>query len=261
MTYIKKTVYFSLNFFYWCRKPVKIKIKRTQTLCCFTYLKLYKCSYFYWLILGCFIFIAQQPLLTFKSRFTRKCQNKLFVLLCSLHPHEFNSTTQCVKAASNPAVNYFLCVCHSGGAEQEQSVCQRVLWGRQRVCRHREGGAELPVHRGEFWLGVIHRHAIRRCLVFWTSCCSLRRAVSPTRGQCVAATGRPTETTVSSTETLVSPDWRSKWPTTDTAGVRVTAAHTKNIIITVPAFKVVFKFPTMLRFSLIFHSKPQRSNP
>lgn len=37
----------------------------------------------------------------------------------------------------------------SGAAEQEQSMRQRVLWGRQRVRREREGGAQLSVYRGE----------------------------------------------------------------------------------------------------------------
>lgn len=37
----------------------------------------------------------------------------------------------------------------SGGAQQEQSVRQRVLRGREGVRREREGWAQLPVHRGE----------------------------------------------------------------------------------------------------------------
>ncbi|TKS67065.1 Follistatin-related protein 1 [Collichthys lucidus] len=35
----------------------------------------------------------------------------------------------------------------SGAAEQEQSVCQCVLRGRQGVCRDREGGAQLSLYR------------------------------------------------------------------------------------------------------------------
>lgn len=37
----------------------------------------------------------------------------------------------------------------SGAAEQEQSVCQCLLWGRQRVCCQWEGGAQLSLYRGE----------------------------------------------------------------------------------------------------------------
>lgn len=53
---------------------------------------------------------------------------------------------------------------------------------------------------------------------------SFSRAASPTRGQCVAAMARPTGTTVSSTGTPVWRDWRSRWPTMDTARVRAAAA-------------------------------------
>lgn len=61
----------------------------------------------------------------------------------------------CAVACRKPAVSpqsqhhefffFFL----PGGAQQEQSVCQCVLRGWQRVRREREGRAQLPVHRGE----------------------------------------------------------------------------------------------------------------
>lgn len=127
----------------------------------------------------------------------------------------------------------------SGAAEQEQSVCQRVLWGRQRVRREREGGAQLSVYRGECRLRGDERRSRNvkgkkngLCVeippvILYSS--FLFRAVSPTRGQCVAATGRPTGTTVSSTETPVWLAWRSRWPTMDTARVR--AATTQDVAI------------------------------
>ena len=39
----------------------------------------------------------------------------------------------------------------SGASEQEQSMCQCVLWGWQRVRCQREGRAQLSVYRGEWW--------------------------------------------------------------------------------------------------------------
>lgn len=67
------------------------------------------------------------------------------------------------------------------------------------------------------------------CLLFWVFISLLfSRPVSPTRGQSVAAMGRPTGITVSSTGMLVWLAWRSRWPTMDTARVRdvkVSAQH------------------------------------
>lgn len=49
-----------------------------------------------------------------------------------------------------PANAYIVSFCHLGtAAKQKQSLCQRVLRSRQGVRRHREGGAQLSVHRGE----------------------------------------------------------------------------------------------------------------
>lgn len=63
----------------------------------------------------------------------------------------------CAVACRKPAVSpqsqhhelFLFCFFLSGGAQQEQSVCQCVLRSWQRVCREREGRAQLPVHRGE----------------------------------------------------------------------------------------------------------------
>lgn len=52
-----------------------------------------------------------------------------------------NSATLC-----STITNFF---CLTGGADQEQSVCQCVLRGRQGVRCQWEGGAQLSVHRGE----------------------------------------------------------------------------------------------------------------
>lgn len=116
----------------------------------------------------------------------------------------------------------------SGGAQQEQSVRQRVLRGRQGVRREREGRAQLPVHRGENLQTAAEEIVVvvffKLCTLWLLFCCFFAlRAASPTRGQCAAATARLTGTTVSSTGTLVWRDWRSRWPMMDTARVRAAA--------------------------------------
>lgn len=128
-----------------------------------------------------------------------------------------------------------------GAAEQKQSMRQRVLRSRQGVRRKWEGGAQLSVHRGErrghrvsSWCysskeicqecrEVREEKQRLWCFNLWALSLLVPRAVSPTRGQCAAATGRPTGTTVSSTGTLVWPVWRSRWLMMDT--VRVREAH------------------------------------
>lgn len=109
----------------------------------------------------------------------------------------------------------FFCIL-GAAAKQKQSLCQRVLRSGQRVRRQREGRAQLSVHRGE-WRSCRSKTEVSTQHLLHSA--PLCRAVNPTRGPCVAATARPTGITVSSTEMLVWPDWRSKWLTTDTARV------------------------------------------
>lgn len=70
----------------------------------------------------------------------------------------------------------------------------------------------LPFHTNAEGLPTSSFH-----IASFFSCCF--RAVSPTRGQCVAAMEGPTGTTVSCTGMLVWPAWRSKWPMMDTVRV------------------------------------------
>lgn len=58
----------------------------------------------------------------------------------------------------------------SGGAQQEQSVRQRVLRGRQGVRREREGRAQLPVHRGENLQTAAEEIVGCFCFLFYKLC-------------------------------------------------------------------------------------------
>lgn len=107
------------------------------------------------------------------------------------------------------------CLLVSGTAEQEQSMCQCLLRGRAGVCCQWERGAQLPVHRSEWGSDGVRKTFPIHVPGFF----SPSRAVSPTRGQYVAAMGRPTGTIVSCTGMHVWADWKSKWPTMDTARV------------------------------------------
>lgn len=64
--------------------------------------------------------------------------------------NEGSTVPPCVQSACKKYKTQWRCPPSlSGGAQQEQSVRQRVLRGRQGVRREREGRAQLPVHRGE----------------------------------------------------------------------------------------------------------------
>lgn len=80
---------------------------------------------------------------------------------------------------------------------------------------------------------------------------SLSRAVSPTRGQCVAATGRPTGITVSSTGMLVWRAWRSRWPTTDTATVRAAEYLTTALVAVLELPLVSPSLPLQMGFAYL----------
>lgn len=120
--------------------------------------------------------------------------------------------------------------------QTKSKVCANVFCGAGRECAVNEKGEPsclcIEVSVGslllrkeaiyvqiidlDYKLPLVSLHIHSLCTLF------LCRAVSPTRGQYVAAMVRPTGITVSSTEMLVWLAWRSKWHTTDTARVRIT---------------------------------------
>lgn len=117
---------------------------------------------------------------------------------------------------------YFLCVLSFRNCKARvKCVLTSSVVLAESVLSVRRGNQAVCASRSIKWL---HFHTYAEGLrplsfhfdVFFSCCC---RAVSPTRGQCVAAMAKPTGTTVSSTGTLVWPAWRSKWPMTDTAQV------------------------------------------